>query len=235
MTDMQRATPYLLPGLICSDYVWRAQVAALGRYGAVAVPGYGDADSITAMARRALADAPGRLAVAGHSMGARVALEMLRLAPARIDRIALLDTGVHPAQPGEREKRMALLATGQRHGMRALVDDWLPPMVHPARRQDEDFMRPLRAMAVGAGIETFARQIRALLSRPDAGVQLPEIDVPVLVGVGRSDEWSPVAQHEAIAARIRGARLVVFENAGHMAPLEAPDAVNRALIDWLEG
>lgn len=234
MTGMPLATPYLLPGLICSDYVWRAQVAALGRYGAVAVPGYGGADSINAMARRVLAAAPERLAVAGHSMGARVALEMHRLAPGRIERMALFDTGVHPEQPGEREKRMALLATGKRHGMQALVNEWLPPMVHPGRRQDEDFMRPLREMAVGAGIETFERQILALLSRPDAGARLPAIDVPVLVGVGRSDEWSPVAQHESIAARIRGARLVVFENAGHMAPLEAPDAVSQALIDWLD-
>ena len=229
-----RAVPYFLPGLLCSDIVWNAQLRALEAQGAVAVPGYGAADSLTAMARSVLDAAPARLALAGHSMGARVVLEMFRLAPERIDRVALFDSGVHPVQPGEREKRMALLATGRERGMKALVDAWLPPMVHPDRRRDEDFMAPLKRMAVSAGIETYERQIRALLARPDAAVLLPRIDVPALVGVGRQDEWSPVAQHAAIAAGIAGARFVVFENAGHMAPFEAPDQVGKALLDWLE-
>lgn len=229
-----KAVPFLLPGLLCSDFVWRAQLRALAQHGVVAVPGYGAADSLTAMARSVLDAAPARLALAGHSMGARVVLEMFRLAPERIERIALFDTGVHPAQPGEREKRMALLATGRRRGMEALVDAWLPPMVHPDRRRDEDFMGPLRRMAVSAGVEQFERQVRALLARPDAAVLLPHINVPALVGVGRQDEWSPVAQHEAIAAGIAGATLVVFENSGHMAPVEVPDQVSRALLDWLE-
>jgi pimeloyl-ACP methyl ester carboxylesterase len=231
---MQAAIPYLLPGLICSDHVWQAQVHALEHHGAVAVCGYGAADSITAMAESVLDEAPPRIAVAGHSMGARVALEMFRLAPGRIDRIALLDTGVHPAQPGERERRMALLATGRQRGMEALVDEWLPPMVHPDRRRDESLMTPLRSMAVSAGIEQYERQVRALLSRPDATPLLSEIDVPALVGVGRNDEWSPVAQHQAMAARIAGATLVIFEDSGHMAPVEVPAQVSCALRKWLE-
>jgi pimeloyl-ACP methyl ester carboxylesterase len=231
---MQAAIPYLLPGLICSDYVWQTQVQALESFGAVAVRGYGMADSITAMAQRVLDEAPPRIAVAGHSMGGRVALEMFRLAPGRIERIALLDTGVHPAQPGERGKRMALLETARQRGMEALVNEWLPPMVHPDRRRDERLMAPLRSMAMSAGLEQYERQVRALLSRPDATPLLSEIDVPTLVGVGRHDQWSPVAQHQAMAARIAGATLVVFEDSGHMAPVEAPAQVSGALRKWLE-
>ena len=231
---MQTAIPYLLPGLICSDYVWQAQVRDLEQLRAVAVPGYGAADSITAMAERVLDAAPTRIAVAGHSMGARVALEMFRLAPERIDRIALLDTGIHPAQPGEREKRMALLETGRQQGMEALVDAWLPPMVHPDRRRDPGLMAPLRSMAVSAGIEQYERQVRALLSRPDATALLSQIDVPALIGVGRQDEWSPVALHTDMARRIAGSTLVIFEDSGHMAPVEVPAQVSRALREWLE-
>ena len=224
----------LLPGLICSDYVWSSQVRDLESYGVLVVPGYGPAASITAMAESVLDIMPERVALAGHSMGARVALEIFRMAPERIERIALLDTGVHPRQPGERAKRMRLLETGKRHGMQALVDEWLPPMVHPRRRQDDEFMAPLRQMAVDAGIEQFERQIRALLARPNATSLLSQINCPALVAVGRQDEWSPVEQHEAIAAAIPDADLVVFEDAGHMAPLETPDEVSKALINWLE-
>ncbi len=230
---MSDACLYLLPGLICSDYVWHSQVEAFAGHQVFAVPGYGDADSIPAMARQVLESAPPRLAVAGHSMGARVALEMWRLAPQRIERIALLDTGVHAVRPGEFEKRMALLDTGRRRGMAALVADWLPPMVHPRRRQDAHFMRPLFEMALSAGLDGFERQVLALLSRPDASLLLPDIDVPALVAVGREDEWSPVAQHETIARAIRGAELVVFDDAGHMSPLEVPAQVSQALFEWL--
>ncbi|MEJ2129603.1 MAG: alpha/beta hydrolase [Woeseiaceae bacterium] len=223
-----------MPGLICSDYVWSPQARDLESYGVTAVPGYGAAASIAAMARSVLDIMPERVALAGHSMGARVALEIFRMAPERVERIALLDTGVHPRQPGERDKRMRLLQTGKQHGMQALVDEWLPPMVHPQRRQDADFMAPLYQMAVDAGVDQFERQVEALLARPDAAPLLAKIRCPALVGVGRQDEWSPVAQHEAIAAAIPDADLVIFEDAAHMAPLEAPEQVSKALINWLE-
>lgn len=232
-SDTEGLPLYLLPGLICSDYVWHAQVQGIDDREVVAVPGYGNASSLITMAEQVLDAAPPRFALAGHSMGGRVALEVLRIAPERVERLALLDTGVHPRQPGEREKRMALVELGRRDGMRALVDAWLPPMVHPDRRDDEALMAPLCEMCIAAGLETFEHQVEALLNRPDPRPLLPGIRCPTLVGVGRQDGWSPVEQHEEIAASIPGAALVVFEDAGHMAPVEAPDAVTRALRRWL--
>lgn len=226
--------PYLLPGLICNDLVWRAQAHALADFGAVAVAGYGDARSIAAMAERILVSAPERLALAGHSMGARVALEILRHAPERVERLALLDTGVHGPVPGERARRMALVEIGRTRGMEALVEAWLPPMVHPDRRTDAAFLDPLRRMAIGAGLAQFENQVGALLGRPEVRSLLPTIRCPVLVGVGRQDEWSPVGQHEEIVEAIDGASLVVFENSGHMAPYEAPDQVTEALVEWMK-
>lgn len=228
------ATPlYLLPGLICSDVVWRFQVEALADYAPVAVRGYGNANSLPAMADIVLAECPARISLAGHSMGARVALEMYRRSPERIERIALLDTGVHTVAPGEKEKRMALMDLGRQEGMSALVDAWLPPMVHPDRRHDEEFLAPLRKMCLDAGLAQFECQVEALLTRPEVRSLLPDIRCPALVGVGSDDAWASPDQHRRIAADMRDAELVIFEHAGHMAPCEEPEQVSDALLRLL--
>lgn len=226
----------LLPGLICTDYVWSPQAEALSASGfdVTSFPGYGLADSFGEMASLVLDAAPPVFSLAGHSMGARVALEVFRQAPGRIERLALLDTGVHGVQPGEREKRMALLQVGKDEGMEALVDTWLPPMVKAERHSETDLMTPMREMCIGSGLDTFEAQITALLGRDDQTPILDDVRCPTLVATGSDDAWSPPEQHEAIAARIPGARLVIFEGAGHMAPLETPDLVGDALRGWLD-
>lgn len=228
-----QAPVVLLPGLICSDYTWSEQVGALEQYRVVALPGYGLADSFGAMAALVLDSFPGRFALAGHSMGARVALEVYRQAPERIERIALFDTGAHPVQPGEREKREALVDLGRRDGMAALVDTWLPPMVHPDRRDDPAFMAPIEQMCVNAGLATFEAQVRALLARDDQAPILGMLDCPTLIATGSHDEWSPPAQHRAMAATVGHADFRIIADAGHMAPLEAPAQVTELLERWL--
>jgi len=231
----QRAAPLLLlPGLLCDETIWAPQLRALAEYSPRAVPGFSGARSIRAMAERSLALAPPVFSLVGHSMGARVALEVAALAPDRVERLALLDTGVHPPTPAEAAKRHALLDVARRDGIAAMVDLWLPPMVHPARRGDESFMAPLRSMAAAGGPGRYEDQVTALLDRPDPRPFLPQIDCPVLVGAGREDEWSPAEQNRAIAAAIPGAEFVVFDRCGHMAPVEAPDQVNAALRRWLQ-
>lgn len=230
----QADTPLLLlPGLLCDRTIWAEQLEAFARYKAT-VADYGDARTIQDMARRALASAPAQFSLAGHSMGARVALEILRLAPDRVERLALFGTGVHTVRAGEAEKRYALRDLGRREGMDALIAAWLPPMVQASRRCDRSLMDPLRAMCLRAGLASYEAQIEALLNRPDPGPTLKMIACPTLIGVGDQDEWSPVEQHREIAAAIPGSRLVVIENSGHMAPIEAPDQVNRALQQWLD-
>lgn len=224
----------LLPGLLCDATVWQPQIARFGKTREVIVPDYGNAPSIGAMATAALAQAKPRFALMGHSMGARVAMEIMRIAPERVTRLALLDTGTHPVAPGEEEKRMALLALGQREGMGSLVDAWLPPMVAPARRGDQALFAPLRAMAMAPGLAGFERQIYALLGRPDAAPILPTINCPTLIGVGAEDLWSPPSRHIEMASRIADATLEIFPDSGHMSPVEAPDAVNAAIAAWLE-
>jgi pimeloyl-ACP methyl ester carboxylesterase len=126
-----------------------------------------------------------------------------------------------------------LLDISAQQGMQAFADAWLPPMVNPDRRSDASLMAPLTDMVMRATPEQHVRQIRALLNRPDATPLLGTITVPTLVMVGRQDEWSPLAQHQAITTAIRGARLEVVEDAGHMAPVEQPAAVTALLRSWL--
>lgn len=229
-----RETLILVPGLLCDEVVWTRQRAALDGRFQIVVPDLTRHDSLAGMATYILENAPPRFSIAGHSMGARVALEVWRQAPNRVARLALLDTGVHPAQEGEVPKRQAMLAISAGQGMTALADAWLPPMVRPGLLEsDADLRATLYAMVERMTPEIHRQQITALIHRPDVAPLLPHIRCPVLVGVGALDRWSPPEQHEPIAAAIPGAHMVVFEGAGHMAPMEAPEAVSAALMQWL--
>ena len=222
----------LLPGLICDERVFQAQARAFPQ--TVLVPGYGSADSLVEMGRRVLAEAPDRFALLGHSMGARVALEIMRVAPERVTRLALVSTGIHLPREGEANKRYALRDIGRSDGMAALVDAWLPPMFAPANRTDEALVAPLRQMCIDAGLPVFEAQIAALLRRPEVESLMPDIRCPTLIAVGRDDAWSPPEQHAEIAALVPHAHFVVIDGAGHMLPAEAPDALNAEIADWLD-
>lgn len=226
----------LLPGLLCDAAVWAPQAAALGR--PCTVVDYGAARSLAAMAEAALAAAPaGPLAVAGHSMGGRVAFELLRRAPERIERLALLDTGCHALPAGEageseRAGRLALLDLARRHGMRTMARQWALGMVH-ASRVDTPVFEAVLDMLARRTPAIFEAQIGALLARPDATRLLPTVAVPTLLLTGAQDAWSPPSQHRAMSEAIPGSRLVVVPDCGHMSTMEAPDPVNAALADWL--
>ncbi len=223
----------LLPGLICDARIWSGVISSMTSGGVQAIGGYGLANTLEEMARRVLAAAPETFNLVGHSMGGRIALEIVRIAPERVVGVALLDTGIHPRQPGEQEKRYALRDIGREKGITALVDAWLPPMVAEHHRANRTLMKTLHQMCCDAGLGTFEAQTEALLARPDVEDVLSSIDVPTLVATGSEDQWSPPSQHEEIAASIKGSVLTVFDGAGHMAPAEAPDQVAQALDDWL--
>lgn len=228
---MQTPTTILIPGLMCDATVWEPFMAGLGHKTIIA--DLTRQDDLADMARDCLSLADGPLRVAGHSMGARVAMEMARLAPERIDRLALLDTGIHPLKEGERAKRDEIVAFAYSDGMQALCDRWLPGMVHPDRHGDAALMGALEAMVLRQTPESHARQITALVNRPDAASYLSEITCPVLLMVGRQDAWSPVSQHEDMAELLPDARLVIIEDAGHFAPIERPEQTAAALIPFL--
>jgi len=238
MADGKQAL-VMLPGLLCDRAVWQHQLAGLGDLADCTSVEWSEEDSLVEMARTALRQAPGRFSVAGHSMGGRVALEVLRLAPERVVRIALFNTGYQPRPQdaaGEEEKRgrLALLALARSEGMRAMATQWLPPMIHPDRRTDTALVSTIIDMFARKTPDTFAAQIRALLERPDATGVLEQIRCPALVLTGQEDGWSPPARHADIAARIPGSQLVVIPECGHMLTLERPGDVTAALRAWLQ-
>jgi pimeloyl-ACP methyl ester carboxylesterase len=225
-------TVFLLPGLLCDQTIWSDQSDALAELADVIIPDFRYVNSIAAMAQLVIDAAPPRFSIAGHSMGGRVALEVFRMVPNRVERLSLLDTGVHPCAAGEVAKRQELIDLARSQGMEALAGRWLPPMLHPDHMS---LMPSLTQMVKRSTPGTFENQQRALLDRPDAREVLPLISCPTLILCGRQDMWSPVAQHEEIAAAIPAAKLVVVEDSGHMAPVEQAAAVTKALRAWLSG
>jgi pimeloyl-ACP methyl ester carboxylesterase len=219
-----------LPGLICDARIYAPQLAAFPE--SRAVDGYGQVDTLEGMARVVLEQAPESFDLFGHSMGGRVALEVFRLAPNRVRRLALSSTGVHSIGEGEPAKRRALQAIGHDDGFPALVATWLPPMVAEANRS-KPIYGAMRQMCLDAGQDTFDAQINAQLVRPEQESLLAQIACPTLVMTGELDAWSPPAQHAAIAGRIADSTLVIVPGAGHMLPLEAPETVNQAIAAWL--
>jgi pimeloyl-ACP methyl ester carboxylesterase len=228
----------LLPGLVCDRAVWEPLFPRLGPGVDCRVHETGPDSSLGAMAERVLATARATFALAGHSMGGRVALEIMRRAPQRVERIALLDTGWRARPAGsagedERAGRHALLAIARSQGMRAMGRAWAQRMVHPARLTDRGLMEAILDMIERQTPDQFAMQIDALLARPDAGDVLGGTRCPALVLCGRQDAWSALAQHEEMARMIPGARLAVIDDCGHMATMEQPERVADAISDWL--
>ncbi len=237
---MNKIEPLILvPGLMCDDAVWKQQIDALRADRDLQVADHGLSDSLGAMAERILERAPPRFALAGHSMGGRVALEVVARAPERVTRLALLDTGYEalaPAEAGERERagRYRLLAIAKRDGMLVMAKDWARGMVHPARLTDATLMESIYAMIARATVAHFEAQIRALLARPDRTAVLGELRVPTMVLCGHDDSWAPLARHQEMARRIPGSQLVDVPEAGHMSTMERPEAITSALLAWLE-
>ena len=206
----------------------------------VAVSDYGLSDSIEKMAMVALDSAPERFAVAGHSMGGRVAFEIVSRAPRRVAGLAVLDTAYRAfagGEAGERETaaRFALLELARTKGMRAMAEYWMTGIIRPDRIVDKTLTGAIVEMMGRKSPDIFAAQIKALLERPDATPVLSTIRCPAMVLCGREDAWSPLAGHEEIAAMIPNAKLAVIEHCGHMAPMERPEDVTAALSAWFSG
>ena len=229
----------LIPGLMCDHSVWSPLLPFLNQEINTHIADHGDSDSLTDMAQRILNTTPLLFDMAGHSMGGRVALEVYRLAPERVRRIALMDTGYLPlatGEAGEKERagRMQLLAIAQSQSVRAMATQWVRNMVTPARLQDEVLIKQITDMFERKTAAVFESQLHALLNRLDASDVLQRIHIPCMVMTGEHDGWANVAQHRAMAALVPLQPAVcVIPNAGHMLTMEEPDAVAQAFLNWL--
>jgi pimeloyl-ACP methyl ester carboxylesterase len=196
-------------------------------------------DSILAMAEAVLRWAPPTFALAGHSMGGRVAFQVYRLAPERVTKIAVLNTG-SDAKPGgdtgvaEETGRRKLLSMARSQGMRTMAVEWLKGMLPPYRQDDTLLVEEIIQMFERKSPDLFEIQMLALLGRPNATPLLAEIQCPALVLTGRDDAWSPPARHLDMAQLIPKSELVLVPKCGHMSTVERPDDVTAAMRRWLK-
>lgn len=232
----EKGLPVLLvPGLLCTPRLYTEQLPALWRFGPVIVADHTRDDSVAAIARRALAQVAGRFAVLGLSMGGYVALELARQAPERIAKLALLDTTARPDLPEQTENRRRLVEIARAGRFGEMPDLLFPKLVAAARQSDEALRSIVRVMAEETGTEAFARQQTAISRRPDSRASLAAIGCPTLVLVGADDTLTPPDRAAEMAAAIPGARLVTVPDCGHLSTIERPEAVTRALAEWLGG
>lgn len=230
----------LLPGLMCDQRVWTDQITGLSAHARCHVANYDLLDSLPAMATHVLADAPARFMLAGHSMGGRIALEVMRQAPERVTHLVLMDTGYLPLAPGDAGQhevagRYRLLDIARTKGTAAMGMEWVQGMVHPDRLADKALIDAIVSMISRHTPEHFAAQIHALIHRPDASDVLRGLHCPTLFVCGRQDVWSPLARHEDMAALVPGSVVKAIDHSGHMSTMEQPVAVTQVLREWLFG
>jgi pimeloyl-ACP methyl ester carboxylesterase len=224
----------LLPGLLLDERLYAAQIQALAGRATARVVDLTRADSIAGMAEQVLAAAPERFALCGLSMGGYVAFEIMRQAPERVLKLALLDTQARPDTAEARARRRDLIALAERGAFETATGRLLPLFVHPDRREDRALVDPILAMANQVGRDGLLRQQTAILNRIDSRPSLAAIDCRTLVLAGRQDLLTPIEVHEEIAAAIPNATLVILPRCGHLSPMEQPAMVNGQLIAWLD-
>jgi len=230
MTD--RIPLVFLPGLLCDEWLWRSQAKSLSDVAASVTMDLTLDDSVEEMARRALTVAPARFALAGLSMGGYVAFEILRQAPDRVLRLALLDTSAAPDTPERTAERLASIKAAQFGRFEGVTPRLLSQLVH-ASKVTGAVGDTVRAMAQRVGREAFLRQQHAIMGRPDSRPDLARLSVPTLIGVGDSDVLTPPSVAEDMHRRIAGSELHVFTECGHLPALETPHETSAVLRRWL--
>lgn len=233
MAPAERPQLILLPGFLCDADLWRDQLAGLADVARCRVADLTQGHSVRELARQTLAEAAPRFALAGFSFGGYVAQEILRQAPERVERLALLDTSIRADTPERTELRRSLSEAAQLPGRFAgITDRMLTTFVHPARLSDTDLIGRLKAMTRRLGRDVFLRQ--NAMERVDGEAVVRALRCPVLVLCGEQDVLTPPPQHRELTQIIPSARFVSIPDSGHMTPMEQPDAVTCALRGWLK-
>jgi len=222
-----------LPGQLCTAALWQPQVPALTALGSTSILVQRDHDTVGALAQAVLDASPRRFALVAHAMGGFVAFEILRRDPARVEKLMLISTlapADTPKQTVRREGYLRLVEQGKFDG---IIDERIPMLVHPDRVNDAPLTDTLRQMAADTGPETFLRQQRAIMSRPDSVASLSAIPCPTLLMFGRQDGITTLDHQQQMLDGIANATLEIVENCGHMVTLERPAETNAMLLRFL--
>ena len=231
---MDNTMPILLvPGLVSSPRIYAPVVPALWRFGPVTVANHIRDDNMGAIARRILAEAPPRFALAGHSMGGYIAFEIMRQAPQRVAKLALINTQARPDTSEATARRRGQIARARGGEYHAILDELFPGFVHPSRHGEAFLHQLVRDMGDDIGAEAFVRQQSAIMTRPDSRPVLAWIKCPTLVLTGDEDNTIPNALSKEMAEGIPAAKLTILTSCGHLPQVEQPQATAAALVEWL--
>lgn len=218
---------------MCDESVWQHQRDALVPFAEIVIPVFRGFDSLVDMAGYVVAQAPERFSVVGHSMGGRVAWEVMALAADRIEKFCVMDTGVQPASASNSSDRQELIHKAKTEGLQAVADAWIKPMIHPDRYEDERLIDEIRQMILRNSVEDFLSQMKALAERKDQTPGLARISQEVLLVAGEADSHSPPMQHQSMAKLLQRSQVEIVAGAGHMVTMEKPAEVSRILTQWI--
>jgi pimeloyl-ACP methyl ester carboxylesterase len=223
----------LIPGLVCTPALYRDQIPALWQFGPVMVADHTRDDSMAGIAWRILSLAPPQFALVGLSMGGYIAFEIVRQAPGRVAKLALLDTAARPDLPEQTEQRKRQIEMAQSGRFADIARLLFPRFVAAARHDDRALQEIVRRMADDTGAEAFVRQQTAIMTRVDSRPGLGSVACPTLVVVGEQDVLTPPDRAAEMAAAIPNARQIVVPACGHLSTLEQPEVLTQALVDFL--
>jgi pimeloyl-ACP methyl ester carboxylesterase len=224
----------LVPGLLCTSRLYDPQLPYLWQSGPVTIANHTRHDSMAAIAADILASAPPRFALAGLSMGGYLAFEIVRQAPERVLKLALLDTSARPETPQQTERRLPQIEMAKSGRLQEILGRLFPLLVHPDRHNDAGLRAVADVMVAETGPDAFIRQQTAIMQRPDMRPNLGSIRCPTLVLVGDTDALTPPEHAREIAAGITGSTLVIVPGCGHLSTLEKPDIVTQHMTAWLQ-
>jgi pimeloyl-ACP methyl ester carboxylesterase len=231
---MDNTMPILLvPGLASSARIYAPVIPELWRSGPVTVANHSRDDNIGSIARRILAEAPPRFALVGHSMGGYIAFEIMRQAPERVARLALINTQARPDTAEASARRRAYIVRIRDGGLHDVVDETLPLMVHPSRVDDGALRRLFHDMGDDVGTQGYINHQTAIMARTDSRPTMATIICPTLVLTGDRDMLIPNTLSKEMAEGIQGAKLVIIPDCGHCPQPERPQATIDALVEWL--
>lgn len=233
MTEAAKTPLVLIPGLMCDARLWEPQMPAFGRR-TVVHAAITEADSISTLAVSVLANAPPRFALAGFSMGGIVAMEIVRQAPGRVERLALLSTNPKAEHPDVASARAIQIEAARNGELRGVMENDLLPRYLAPKPTNPKLLELCLDMALGLGPGVFERQARALATRADQQDTLAGYRGPALLLIGEEDRLCPPDRHDLMRRLMPHAISARVANAGHLPTLEKPAETRQAVSRWLE-
>ena len=223
----------LLPDILCDARLYGPQLAAFSKTHAITIAPVTGGDRIEEIASNLLDVLPRRFALGGLGLGACTAMEIVRRAPDRVTRIALMNASAFAETPEAAADFEPVITKARAGNLQGFATGIIPPDTLAPGPMRGEIMALVHDMADHLGKDVLIRQARALQRRRDYQAVLRKITMPALVLCGASDGPAPVKRHSFLADLIPYAELCVIEGAGRLPPLEQPDLVTDALLSWL--